>query len=62
MSDKAIQDAEWAADKLAETLERIRLQLLAHVAAIAAALELARRTGIEPSAPPSRMTGHLPRS
>jgi hypothetical protein len=32
-----------ATDKLAETLERIRLQLLAHVAAIARALEQARR-------------------
>jgi hypothetical protein len=43
MNDKAIQDAEWAADKLAETLERIRLQLLAHMAAIARALEQAKR-------------------
>jgi hypothetical protein len=34
---------QWATDKLAETLERIRLQLLAHVAAIARALEQARR-------------------
>jgi hypothetical protein len=43
MNDKAIKDAEWAADKLAETLERIRLQLLAHMAAIARALEQAKR-------------------
>jgi hypothetical protein len=52
---------EWADIKLAETLERIRLQLLAHMASIAAALESARRTGSEPSALPSRMTGHPPR-
>lgn len=36
-------DETWANDKLAETLERIRLQLLAHIAAIARALEQARR-------------------
>jgi PHD/YefM family antitoxin component YafN of YafNO toxin-antitoxin module len=36
-------DETWAADKLAETLERIRLQLLAHVAAIARALEQCAR-------------------
>jgi hypothetical protein len=53
---------QWADAKLAETLERIRVQLLAHLAAIARALEQARRTGSEPSAQPSRMTGHLPRS
>jgi hypothetical protein len=34
---------KWAQDKLAETLERIRVQLLAHLAAIARALEQARR-------------------
>jgi hypothetical protein len=34
---------EWAQEKLAETLERIRVQLLAHLAAIARALEQARR-------------------
>jgi hypothetical protein len=52
---------EWADAKLSETLERIRVQLLAHLAAIAAVLEQARRTGSEPSARPSRMTDHLPR-
>jgi hypothetical protein len=40
MNDKAMRDAEWAADKLSETLERI---LLAHMAAITRALEQARR-------------------
>ena len=34
---------EWADAKLSETLERIRLQLLAHLAAIARALEEAQR-------------------
>lgn len=34
---------EWAHDKLAETLEQIRLQLLQHLAAIAKALQEARR-------------------
>jgi hypothetical protein len=52
---------KWASDKLAETLERIRLALIEHMAAITGALELARRTGSEPSALPSRMTGHPPR-
>jgi hypothetical protein len=33
---------EWADAKLAETLERIRVQLLAHLAAIARALEQAQ--------------------
>jgi hypothetical protein len=32
-------DETWADAKLAETLERIRVQLLAHLAAIARALE-----------------------
>jgi hypothetical protein len=36
-------DETWAADKLAETLERIRLALIEHMAAIAAALERAKR-------------------
>jgi hypothetical protein len=33
---------EWADAKLSETLERIRVQLLAHLAAIARALEQAQ--------------------
>jgi hypothetical protein len=53
---------QWADNKLAETLERIRLQLLEHLAAIAAVLERARRTGSEPAALPSRTTDRLPRS
>jgi hypothetical protein len=36
-------DETWAADKLAETLERIRLSLIEHMAAITRALEQARR-------------------
>jgi hypothetical protein len=35
-------DSQWAADKLAETLERIRLALIEHMAAITRALEQAR--------------------
>jgi hypothetical protein len=54
-------DSQRAADKLAETLERIRLALIEHMAAITGALEQARRTGSEPGALPSRMTGHPPR-
>jgi hypothetical protein len=38
-----MSDSDWAQDKLAQTLERIRLQLLAHMAAITRALEQARR-------------------
>jgi hypothetical protein len=34
---------EWADAKLSETLERIRVQLLAHLAAIARALEQCAR-------------------
>ena len=33
---------QWATDKLSETLERIRVQLLVHLAAIARALEQAQ--------------------
>ncbi len=37
-----MNDEKWAQDKLTETLERIRVQLLAHLAAIARALEAAQ--------------------
>ena len=38
-----LSDSKLAQDKLAETLELIRLQLLQHLAAIAKALEQVRR-------------------